>query len=521
MASTAPRSNKFRSLLLCALLPGAAAASDWDFSPGVGLAQHYSDNVNLAPAAQARSEWITEITPRLSVNRAGGRLQVHADYSLQGLLYANDSQPSRLRHALNGNARAELLDDWLFLDASARYAHEQRNLAGGVGVAGPAGLANTTSVGAYSLSPQIRHRLGSFATLEARIAREGVWVGDTGVSDTEITRYSLMLASDADFYPWSWQFAFDRQDSDNATQADTSSERMNLDARYRLSRAWSVRARAGHEKNDHAGAARTVRDFSYAGLGLGYTPSRRLAADLMYNTSDNGDFYSGNVSLSPTLRTRLTANTTQRAFGRSYGLDLSHRARRATVSLRYQDDLTTSQRQFLANFGTLNAYLCTNGVELYPPGAVPPAAAGCATFLGTVNVVGQTQLNQTFRGKSLIGTLGYNLKRHTWTVNLFDTTRELEGAPGGDSTQGMQATWGYRPATRTTYTLAAGASQVESSGVLGGRADDLWNLSLTVARQFQPDVSGSVVVRHQARQSDQANNDYRENSIAARVNLTF
>jgi hypothetical protein len=62
-------------------------------------------------------------------------------------------------------------------------------------------------------------------------------------------------------------------------------------------------------------------------------------------------------------------------------------------------------------------------------------------------------------------------------------------------------------------------SHVDST--IGPRQDDLWNLGLVATHQFKPKVSGSVEARHQERKSKPASDDYSENSVAARLNLTF
>lgn len=520
MANTA--SSKGPVFLLCLLFSAMAGAGDWKFSSGVSLSQRYTDNSQLNAAGQDKDEWITEVTPRISVRRDGGRLKVNADYSLQGLLYSDDTSRNKLRHALNGRANAELLEEWLYLDATARVSHELNSLGGGLGLGDPVGIGNTTSVGAYSLSPYIKHRFGSLATVEARIARDGVFI-DNDVSDTETTRYVLNAVSGNDFNPMSWTASYAMTDNSNSSTADSSSERGALNGRYRLTRKFSLLAQAGMEKNDFSGVATSVKDYAYYGLGASYAPSRRFSADIYYNSSDNGSFLSGSVTAKPTLRTTLNATAGKRAYGRSYSLGLSHRTRHSNWSLRYQDDLTTSQQQYLGNIGSLDEYSCNTGIVYYLPGELPPASEGCS-YIRTIAIVGQVQVNQTYLSKNLVGAVSYNQRRNTWTLSLYSNDRDLQGivGGGGDTIYGLQASWTYKAATRTNYTLTTGLSQVESSGAtLGNRKDDLWNIALVASHQFQQKLTGSLEVRHQERESNQANGDYKENSLAARLNMSF
>jgi uncharacterized protein (PEP-CTERM system associated) len=51
--------------------------------------------------------------------------------------------------------------------------------------------------------------------------------------------------------------------------------------------------------------------------------------------------------------------------------------------------------------------------------------------------------------------------------------------------------------------------------------DDLWNLGLVATHQFQKKVTGSLEARHQERKSNLVTGDYSENSVAARLNMSF
>lgn len=520
MASIA--SSSARLFLLTCLASTAAWGGDWKFTPSLTFSERYSDNVDLAASGSEQSDWITEISPRLSVRRAGARLKVDADYSLQGLLYANGSESGKLRHNLNGRANAELVEEWFFLDATARISHEPKDFARGAGLGDSVGIGNTTSVGAYSLSPYIKHRFGSTATLEARITRDGVFIGDSSLSDSASTRYQLSAVSGNDFHPLSWSASYHKSDTNNSGTADSDSETAAISARYRLSRKLGFLAQAGLEKNNFSGinANPELRDYSYQGLGVFYTPSRHFSMEALYNHSDNGNFMSGSVTFNPTSRTTLNATSSRRAYGRSNGLSLSHRARQSNWSLRYQDDLTTSQQQFINHLGDVFVYLCPTTLEFLPAGVSPSDPASC-TLNTIIRFFNQTQLNQTYVSKNLNGTVNYTLRRNTWTLSLFENRRDYQGSLGGnDSTQGLQASWSLRPAARTTFTLTGGISRNEASGT-PNRQDDLWNLGLVVTRQFQPKVSGSVEVRHQERDSNLAGDDYAENSVAARLNMSF
>lgn len=519
-ASMAKRKNSNLALLLALSLsmPAMSVAGDWKFTPSISLAERYTDNVNLAQRGAERGDWITEFAPRMRLSREGARLRANIDYGLQGLIYANGNENNQLRHSLNGQAHAELVKERFFFDASARISHELDTLGGGIGQGDGVGIGNTRRVGSYALSPFMRHRFGSTATVEARITQDGVFVGGSGVNDASGTRYFLSAVSGNDFIPLSWSMNYDKVDTVNSIGADSGSTRASATARYGLSRKFGLSAQAGLEQYDFTGANARVRDYSYYGLGAYYQPGRRFSADALYNFSDTGDFLSGSVTFHPTLRTALNASSSKRAFGRSHTLGLTHRTRHSNWNLRYQDDLTTSQRQFLNNLGQIFQYNCPSGIERLPSGVSPSDPANCGPGI-PVTIFSQTQLNETFVSKNLLGSVSYTLRRNTWTLSLFDNQRTLQNSGDTDTTRGMQASWALKPAARTTLTLSGGMSRVEASNA--NREDDLWNVALLATRQFQPKVAGSVEARRQQRESNLAGGDYVENSVAARLNMSF
>jgi uncharacterized protein (PEP-CTERM system associated) len=512
MASTAS-SSRARVFLLTCLVATTTWGADWKFASKMTLSERYSDNVNLSGNGLEQSDWITEITPGFTLRRDGARLKANVDYSLQGLLYANGSASNKVSNNLNGRVNAELTPDWFYLDATARMSQQINSLTGGIGVGDSVGIANTTSVGAYTLSPYIKHRFGSAATVEARVSREGVFIGDSALSDTASTRYTLSALSGNSFIPLSWGANYSRTDTTNSGvgAADTGSEQASLNARYRLSKKFGLLASASMEKNDFTGVSATAKDYSSYGLGAFYTPSRKISMDALYNHSNDGNFLSGNLTFSPTPRTVIKASSTKRAFGRSYSLNLTHRTRFSNWGLSYQDALTTSQQQYLNYLGTV--YVCSDG-KVYLPADLP-ASGNCTP----VAITSQTQDNRTYLAKNLIGTVSYSLRRNTWQLSLFDNQREFQGAPSNDTTRGLQASWSLRPSAHTTYTLTGGMSRNESS--TSSLQDDLWNLGLVATHQFQKKVTGSLEARHQERKSNLVTGDYSENSVAARLNMSF
>lgn len=514
MVSTA---NSKRLCLLLSLVPTLVWAGDWKFTSGVSLSERYSDNVNLAASGLEQSDWITEITPRLSVRRDSARLKVNVDYSLQGLLYAQGTSSSTVNQNLNALANAELVKEWFYLDTNARISQVLASMGAGTTPGDAVGIGNTNTVSSYTLSPYLKHRFGSTATVEARISRDEVFTNASGISDAATMRYKLSAVSGNSFFPLSWSTNYAKTETDNTVGGNTGSTIASANARYQFSPKFGVLAQADAENYDFVNVTGGLQNYSSYGVGAFYTPSRRISMDALYNTSTNGDFWSGTLTLNPTVRTSIVAASTRRAYGRSNSLNLTHRTRLSNWSLRYQDDLTTSQQQSLNPLGTLYFYNCPTGPEPYVPG-VQPSSSAC--IVQTVPLFNSVLVNQTYLSKTLGGTISYTLRRSTLMLNVFDTRRNFEGVGGGDDmTRGLQGSWSLRLTPRTTYTLTGGMSHMEST--TSNLQGDLWNIGLVATHQFMPKVTGSLEARHQERKSNQSTGDFSEDSVSARMNLTF
>jgi uncharacterized protein (PEP-CTERM system associated) len=522
MANTASRRLPGLCIAISLLIlagPGATWAGDWKVTPRLSIEERYTDNVDLDPDDRARSDWITEITPAVSVSRDGRRLKVNADYRPQGLIYANESRNNDVLHNLNGRANAELLADWLYLDATARASQQQVDYGRGGGLGDGVGAGNTTQYAGYGLTPYLKHRFGSTGTLEMRYSREAVSSDDdTNGSDSSTNRYVLKATSGADFFPLSWSVSYDKADTDYQDRQDSDRESGLASLRLQIRRDFGLLAQAGLDKNNYTGASNRVRDYSYYGLGFFYNPGRRLSMDVIYNDSDDGGFFSGSVTLNPTLRTSIRASSTVRNFGRTQSLDLTHRTRHGNWSLRYSEQLTDYNEEYLSPAAYWQCADGSIGSGSAPPGCTQLSQSDLDALFGP-QAFNTSLSDQNYVSKRLVGTWTYRLRRSDWRISLFNNEREYQTSGETDQSRGLQASWSLKPSARTTFTLSGGLSQQEDSD--GDRDDDLWNARFIIRHKFLSKVTGDVELRHQERDASQPGDDYAENSLAARVKMTF
>lgn len=108
-----------RSLVLLAgLLPLPLLAAS-AIQPSVTVAEIYTNNVDLAPSGQEEDEWVTRLAPRINLIYEGTSLQATADYTLEALFYANDSDRNEVYNQLNSAALLDLIGKDLQLRGAA------------------------------------------------------------------------------------------------------------------------------------------------------------------------------------------------------------------------------------------------------------------------------------------------------------------------------------------------------------------------------------------------------------------
>ncbi len=109
-----------------------AYADPWTFTPSLSVSEIFTDNVGLAPSGLESSDFITTVTPGISIARESRRLKLDLNYKLQENFYKNHSDENQFINLLDASGTGELLEDRLFLDASASSSQQNITNTGGI-----------------------------------------------------------------------------------------------------------------------------------------------------------------------------------------------------------------------------------------------------------------------------------------------------------------------------------------------------------------------------------------------------
>lgn len=497
-----------------------AQAVDWRFEPRVSASATYSDNVNQS-ASNAEDGWSLGVSPGFSLSSHGSRrVQAVVQYNLSAVTRFGGDKSDDLYHNLNAAGKAELIEDFLFLDANAAVSQQLTSLLGSLADVS-VNDSNHSTVGTYSISPNVIKRLGTFAVAQARYTASGSIFQNNVAADSSVNAFTASLSSGTRFNDASWSLGYSLRKANNRNapsatyNEDVTLENAYAQAGYALSRKFRVFGTVGKDWNDY-----------------------------LSSTGTSGSSYSVGFGWSPSRRTSIEASAGERYFGKTFSFAGSHRTRATNWTLRYSEDVSDITQQFLEQssriFWVCNGNLVETTPDLNPPqgqtGCLGPITAGqLANYYSSYGVsiadlvaaglLNISSANGIYVIKSLTAGMSWNIGRLDIGLSAQDTRRLYQIlSDAEDRIQSVSGSVGYRltPLISLSSSLALTRNSVDSALTgAAAREDDLLSLSVGVNRRFTKDLNGALTFRHTQRDSNDPNADFDENSLTATANLRF
>lgn len=501
------------SLALLSLAP--ACRADWKFTPTVELRETYTDNVALRANAQAN--WVTELAPSFRLDHTGPGLQMSATYSRRFYEYADKDVGGTYgaTQDLNANGKARIINELLFVDASASIGQRDTSIFGAVqqNTGNTFATANSAEVKTARISPYLKQRFASYADAELRYAYDRVTTSTRGLNDSTGNSLSLNVTSGNAFrlLGWGLQASKSKQKGVATTTAggESTSDNYALTLRWAATSQLNLTALGGYDSYD------------YQALG----------------GSNGGSAWQLGFDWQPSSRTRLQASAGKRYYGNSYSLQAQHRARVSIWTLNYNDSVTSTRQQFLLpsaidTFSMLDRLFATT---------IPDADARRQAIAAYIQATGlPTSLanninyfsNRYYLQKQFQAAVALN-GAHTTTVltlqdmrrNGLSSTNVDSGLLGNTSSilndntrqTGGNITWNWRLSTRTGVLATADVTRIRS--ISANTSTNNRGMRIGLTHQMQPKLHAAVDVRRVSGGLGAAK--YTENAIAASLNKQF
>ena len=509
LTSRAIRLAACAAWVLFAALP--AAAAQWRGTLNLNASETYTDNASLTPAAAAKSDFVTQVSPGFSLRGTGPKLNVSVDYFLQESVYARESDLNRTNHSLAASAKSELAKNWLFIDANASIAQETVSVVGPVGGDNTTSNANRAEVRTFRVSPYVRDRLGSSADYEVRYQYDNVRSDSDILPTSWSNKYSANITSGPAFRTYTWDLKLYKENVYYQQGGDQGQESITGDLRYFLTPLFALTAGTGYEKYDYP----------------------------FFGDKPEGSFWNGGIFWQPSTLTTLSVSSGKRFFGRVYALDFSHRSRRLLWKASYGENITTTRSNFVIpqtlNTSDYLSALISASIsdpvqraqavnQLIAQRGLPAALANSVNFF----------TDQVFLQKRGDASVAYNSAKTTTVLSFFRDVRDSNaiGALGsvllgqGDFGQsanirqqgvGLLFNWAFQPRTNADFNIGYSDTLFRDTG----QKDRLKFLRLGLRHQLTPKMTGAVDYHYNQRDSTAAEFDYKENAVSASVNVRF
>jgi uncharacterized protein (PEP-CTERM system associated) len=296
---------------LCAV---PAHAAEWIPSLRIDGRATLTDNYRLAPEGREEAELVLQATPVLGLRREGARAYARVDYAPTLYVYTTNLGDSYTRHRLNGLLNVEAVENFFFVETTARIQDSFFSPFDPGTWDDVADVDNRLQNISFSLSPYIQGALrGGYRYF---VRNDNYWTTtDRSSLPGQFDQRLRARLDSPDYRRWSWSADYDYRRAEYEDSPSFYEQEARLIGYYRVNPDLSVNARVGYETNDY-----TIDSYS-------------------------GSIYGGGLTWTPTPRTLVSGFAEHRFFGTGYQATLSHRTRITSWRLRASRDTSTYRDQ--------------------------------------------------------------------------------------------------------------------------------------------------------------------------------
>lgn len=492
--------------LLWAIAPAAFAQASSNFTPSVSATTTYSNTEGRGAGSSGNrdNQFITTLSPGIAWSSSRGRVQGSVNYALSATHYSQESEAKTLRNSLAGSLRAEAIEGWAYVDASASIGQTLISPFGVRAVGdGFQAAGNQAESRSATVSPYLRGSLSGFAGYELRHTATITSTPDAPLSDSTSQETSFRLSSPSGGSLFGWGFL-------------ASSQIVKFDF-------------TDSQRTDRVNVSLSYRPLPDLQLGVSGGQESVAIQGLQSRSYDN---WGWSANWQPTPRTNLNLNSNRRYFGNAHSFSFSHRMRRSTWT--YTDTRGTTGAGNASGVGqpiTLFALFDSLLTAQQPdPGlrrqlvldfirslGRDPGELVAGGFLPTANAL-QRRQDLAFAINGIRTSFSVQAFRSR-TGGLGIPTSSVPSANPDIDVQltGFNASLSRRLTPRDSLSLTATQQSTKAAGTQPG--NDLSSLGLTYSSQVSRLANASLTARYAI--FDSAINAYREASVSASLSMRF
>lgn len=481
--------------------------SNWKITPTASVDVTYTDNVTPG-RGRSVEDFITRVAPGINIEGKSARASGSLNYQWQQNLYADNNQLDNRQQTMRATGKLELVEQWLFIDASGNISQQAISSFGTQGVGNELVNNNRTETTTWQWAPYIRGKLAGYADYEVRYSQsetsakagtQAQYGGTTNQTWTSRLMGATPLAA------LGWSISLEQQNTEVGTIRQFRTDRLMGTLDYRIDPQVKLLLNLGRESDNFN--LPELQRRSNQGYGIEWTPTERTLVALKQDQRS----YGKDRSLTFSHRTALSA--WRLSDTRSVVMP-AQQFTQASVSSAYQlldQQLAATYQDPLERANAVLQALQQLGLS---------ADAQVYGNLITAQPITQHRQEASFSLTGANNTVVFTLQR--------SSSGRLGAAAvgvGGDFAQsasvsqsGLSGSWAHKLSPLSSLTLTG--LQSRSEGDRAAQSTDLKSLSLLFSTKLGYRTSASAGLR-KTRFDSAAGNSYDEQAVTGSLFVSF
>jgi len=511
----------------CLISSNSILAGEWRFEPSLGLTETYTNNIELTQLDK-QSSLVSQFIIGAEANFSSRKFQFSFAGTETLAQYSHDSELNDDYQTLQTNASYSLWQDKLQVIANSSITNVSKNDTGN-SLADlitadtvqqqnhSAGLQYNTANSDYSLFSSV---IGSVTETEDDIGESHGYTAVINSKNGNAARYIF----------WDLDGSFTNRENGGFSPTTNffTSENYRLETKLGAITSYKLNpfVRLYNERVTGTAAGSNPDAIPSWGPGLRYQAAKHFIIDLSYNyvrdnTEASDDYIAADIDWQPSSRTSIKAGYSKRFFGDSYNVDFSHKTKRLTNTLSYQESIEVFDRN---NYQQIDSDVwcpntSTDVSDCLPLGEIPSDTTDFSNV--PVSSLELIEDNEFSLNKRLVWQSQLALARTTFTVDL--SNRERESLSTGIIDDYLDARFSItrRISSRSDVTVYINYNKnvFDKDNPDGPRQEDIYKtLSATYNKSLASSLKAFFTLQYLDRQSNFER--YTYNEARASINLT-
>jgi uncharacterized protein (PEP-CTERM system associated) len=521
-----PQRRAFYLALGC-LTSNYLLAGEWRFEPSLGLTETYTNNIELTQLDK-KSSLVSQLIIGAEANFSSRKFQFSfaGTETLAG--YSHDSELNDDYQTLQANTSYFLWEDKLQVIANSSITNVSKNDSSN----SLADLVTADTIQQQNHSAGLQYNIANsdYSLFSSLIGSVTETEDDIGESHGYTAIINSKNGNAARYVFWDLDGSFTNRENGGFSPVTSffTSENYRLETKLGAITSYKLNpfVRLYNERVTGTAAGSNPDAIPSWGPGLRYQAAKHFIIDLSYNyVSDNteasDDYVAADVDWQPSSRTSIKAGYSKRFFGDSYNVDFSHKTKRLTNTLSYQDSIEVFDRN---NYQQVDSNVwCPNDAaninDCLPLGETPSDNTDYTNVpVSSLELVGDNEfsLNKRLSWQSQLA-----LSRTTFILDL--SNRERESLSTGIIDDYLDARFSItrRMSSRSDVTVYVSYNKnvFDKDKPDGPRQEDIYKtLSATYNKNLASSLKAFFTLQYLDRQSNFER--YTYNEARASINLT-